>query len=93
MRNTRRVPLFSVRDRHGVGRLPTVMLAQRFSKVHFAWQAPRFGNLRCRFRGRRSVLCPCKVEYRFRGRRSTFARSSAYFVAGAEISQGQVIDR
>ena len=31
-----------------------------------------------------------KVKYRFRGRRSTFARSSAKFVAGAALSQGQV---
>ena len=32
----------------------------------------------------------CKVKYRFRGRRSTFARSSAKFVAGAALSQGQI---
>ena len=31
-----------------------------------------------------------KVKYRFRGRRSTFARSSIDFVAGAALSQGQV---
>ena len=31
-----------------------------------------------------------KVKYRFRGRRSTFARSSKDFVAGAALWQGQV---
>ena len=45
----------------GNGMLPTVLRAQTFSKVHFAWQAHRF-------RGRRSILCPRKVKYRFRGR-------------------------
>ena len=49
--------------------LPAVMLAQTFSEVHFAWQAQHFGNLRYRFRGRHSILCPCKVKYNFRGRR------------------------
>ena len=58
-----------------------------------AWQAQHFGNLRCTFCGRRSILRPCKVKYRFRGRRSILARSSTDFVAGAALSQGQVIDR
>ena len=85
MRNTRRVPLFSVRSRHGLGMLPTVMLAQTFSEVHFAWQAQHFGSLRRKIRGRRSILCPCtvswqarhvrKAKYIFHGRRGTFARS------------------
>ena len=43
-------------------------------QVQISWQAQHFR----------------KVKYRFRGRRSTFARSSAKFVAGAAISQGQV---
>ena len=44
------------------------------AKVSQAWQAQHFR----------------KVKYRFRGRRSTFARSSIDFVAGAALSQGQV---
>ena len=48
-------------------------------QVQISWQAQRFR----------------KVKYRFPGSRSsTFARSSADFVAGAALSQGQVqIDR
>ena len=83
----------SQRSRHGGGKLPTGTAAQTVSEVQIAWQARHFGNLRCRFRGRRSILCPRKVKYRFRGRRSIFARSSTGFVAGAALSQGQVIDR
>ena len=56
--------------------LPTVMLAQTFSEVRSAWQAQHFGNLRCGFRGRRSILCPCKIKYNFCGRRSIFALSN-----------------
>ena len=36
---------------------------------------------------------PVQVKYRFRGRRCIFARSSIDFVAGAALSQGEVIDR
>ena len=43
-------------------------------QVKISWQAQHFR----------------KVKYIFRGRRSTFARSSAKFVAGASLSQGQV---
>ena len=82
----------SPRSRHGLGMLPTAMFTQTFSEVHFARKAQHFGRLRCRFRGRRSILWPCKVGYRFRGRRSTFARSSTDFVAGAPLSQGRVIN-
>ena len=42
---------------------------------------------RIELRGRRSLG---NVRYRFRGRRSTFARSGADFVAGVALSQGQV---
>ena len=41
-------------------------------QVSISWQAQHFR----------------KVKYRFRGRRSTFARSSIGFVAGAALSQG-----
>ena len=49
--------------------------AQHFRKVKYnLWQAQHFRTVKCRF---------C-------GRRSAFARSSAEFVAGAALSQGQV---
>ena len=88
----------SPRSRHGGGMLPTGTAAQTvffggFSEVYFAWQVQHFGNLRCRFRGMRNILCPCKVKCRFRGRRSIFAKPSTDFVASAALSQGQVIDR
>ena len=64
----------SPRVRHGLGKFPNGTAAQTVSEVQIAFQAQHFGNLRCRFRGRRSILFPCKVKYRFRGRRSTFVR-------------------
>ena len=59
------------------------------------------GLPRFELRGRRSFLARSgalswqaqhfrKVRYRFRGRHSTFARSSAEFVAGAALSTGRV---
>ena len=70
----RRSRAVSERSRNGLGDGPIGTAARRFRKVWIAWQAQHFR----------------KVKYRFRGRRSTFARSSDKFVAGAALSQGQV---
>ena len=70
---------------------PIGTATRRFRKASVAWQAQHFRKVRCRFHGRRgqgevqiswSNIC--------RGRHSTFARSSADFVAGAALSQSQV---
>ena len=85
MRNTRRVPLFSVRVRDGFGMLPTVMLADVFGglfcvagtalwqpEVQISWQAQHFVPVQGQVQISRQHFR--KVGYRFRGRRSTFAR-------------------
>ena len=71
----RKVPLpqrrCSGRSRNGLGRGAIGTAARRFRKVTISWQAQHFGEPR----------------YRFRGRRSTFARPSIDFVAGAAFPQ------
>ena len=59
-------------------------------QVQISWQSQHFRKVKYRFEAQHFR----KVKHRFRGRRSTFARSSADFVAGAALSQGRVqIDR
>ena len=56
--------------------------AQRFRKVKYAGAALSKGQVQISWQAQRFR----KVKCRFRGRRSTVARSSAKFVAGAALS-------
>ena len=62
----RRLPLFSAQVRQGFAAVWKV--APRAARAHgsdvrIAWQVQRFGNLRCRFRGRRNILYPMASEF------------------------------
>ena len=70
-------------------------------QVQISWQqAQHFRKVKCRFRGRHSMfarpgvrLTDRWIEHRFGEGRSTFARSSTDFVAGAAYLPGSVTDR
>ena len=69
-------------------------------QVQIFWQAQHFSKVKHTFGGRRSIFARSTFaagarksqlkKYRICGRCSTFARSSAKFVARAALSQGQV---
>ena len=62
-------------------------------EVQISWPAQPFVPVQGQVQISRQAQHCRKDKYRFRGRRSNFARTSTDFVAGAALSQGQLIDR